>query len=1102
MRILPANPMYFIDKVHTYFMKNDVAMLNLITLARNLTLGNMTRQLLIRLMSLLLFSIVALLPGSALAQNAVVGTGFSTGWGGGSCEPGNGGFKFMTEVVSGTFGVTTTANGTGNQYWRFGIEWSGTTAQRAINIGGDVAVTPGTTYSLNSNCTTSGAMYYNVPNASYTYVFKTLNAGTNPTGQFVFFEVQGPVRSATNVTRSPSGNVPGNSSVQVTATLDGAFSAGQAVYLRYSNNGFASSAVVQMTGSGTTYSATIPAAANVIGTPVSYYVFTSGTTNVAADGSNADLYTINFKRNGAQNYTYTPVQGPTFGTIAAAGTYCEGTDAFFTVTGLRPSANSTLTYNINGGASADVVVAANGSGNGLFSVPAVFANDGLPLTVTQVAWNSMSVPVTTNNSAVFDITANTAVGGTTQGAAGVCAGNNSGTITLTGYSGTIVRWEFSDDNFATSPIFVSNTTPSISYTNLTATRSYRAVLVSGSCPPVNSSVTTISVSSAPNAGSVTGGTTVCGGSNSGMLILSGHSGGSIVRWESSTDNFATAPTVIANTQNFYAYNNVAVTTNYRAVVANGSCEANSGIATISIGPSTTWTTSGWSNGAPDSSKAAYFTHDYNENADIAACSINVSNGADVVIPSGYSVDLGGALNVEAGSTFTLSNNANLFQPDGVTNTSPITVKRNSSALKRLDYTLWSSPVAGMGMLAFSPLTAISPTVRFYNYNTGTNLYNSVSGISTAEFETGRGYLIRMPNNHPETATVWEGSFTGIPNNGEYNITMENLGFGNSFNLVGNPYPSPIDMYTFVGDNFLAITGTLYFWRKTNADSNPAYCTWNFGTFVDNGAAEVYDPLDIIRTGQGFFVEANFGETNLWFNNYQRINNSDDQFFRPAQALKHRIWLNLTGNNAFSQSAIVYSTDGTPQLDRMDGRYINDGAIRLTMKIAGSEYAIQSRGGFEPTDVVPMSYTVPASGSYSIAIDRMDGLFLEDQQVFLRDNVLGIVHDIKTSAYSFTTESGSFDGRFDILFQSSLAIAQPEFSSSAVVVYRSGDEFVVDAGNITLQEVLAYDMQGRLVAAKKAVNATSTSLSLADAKQVILLAIKSVEGRVVHKKVIN
>ena len=59
-----------------------------------------------------------------------------------------------------------------------------------------------------------------------------------------------------------------------------------------------------MTGSGTTYTAAIPAGTNTAGANVSYYVFTSGPSNVAADGSNADLYTINLNNNAGANYSY------------------------------------------------------------------------------------------------------------------------------------------------------------------------------------------------------------------------------------------------------------------------------------------------------------------------------------------------------------------------------------------------------------------------------------------------------------------------------------------------------------------------------------------------------------------------------------------------------------------------------------------------------------------------------------------------------------------------------------------------------------------------------------------------------------------------------
>ncbi len=143
------------------------------------------------------------------------------------------------------------------------------------------------------------------------------------------------------------------------------------------------------------------------------------------------------------------------------------------------------------------------------------------------------------------------------------------------------------------------------------------------------------------------------------------------------------------------------------------------------------------------------------------------------------------------------------------NSGPIHAARNSSALMRQDYTLWSSPVSGQNLLNFSPLTLTS---RFYEYNTTTNLFNAVNPSATA-FQTGKGYLIRTPNNHPTTPTIWTGQFTGVPNNGDITLSLVNGGAGFRFNAIGNPYPSPVKMSTFVKANSTKITGTLYFLAK-------------------------------------------------------------------------------------------------------------------------------------------------------------------------------------------------------------------------------------------------------------------------------------------------
>ncbi|MDN3676005.1 hypothetical protein QWY90_01615 [Flavobacterium paronense] len=48
------------------------------------------------------------------------------------------------------------------------------------------------------------------------------------------------------------------------------------------------------------------------------------------------------------------------------------------------------------------------------------------------------------------------------------------------------------------------------------------------------------------------------------------------------------------------------------------------------------------------------------------------------------------------------------------------------------------------------------------------------------FDTATGYLIRTPNTHPVTPTIWTGTFTGVPNNGDIALTVDNA----TYNAVG------------------------------------------------------------------------------------------------------------------------------------------------------------------------------------------------------------------------------------------------------------------------------------------------------------------------------
>lgn len=97
---------------------------------------------------------------------------------------------------------------------------------------------------------------------------------------------------------------------------------------------------------------------------------------------------------------------------------------------------------------------------------------------------------------------NPTVAGVTSGTITTCAGSNSGIITLTGQSGNVLRWEASVDNGTTWQI-VNNVTASLPYLNLAQTTQYRAIVQSGLCSTLPSTVTTITVNPpavAANAG--------------------------------------------------------------------------------------------------------------------------------------------------------------------------------------------------------------------------------------------------------------------------------------------------------------------------------------------------------------------------------------------------------------------------------------------------------------------------------------------------------------------------------------------------------------------------------------------------------------------------
>ncbi len=183
----------------------------------------------------------------------------------------------------------------------------------------------------------------------------------------------------------------------------------------------------------------------------------------------------------------------------------------------------------------------------------------------------------------------TVVGTITGGDVIVCSGTNNTTLTLVGSTGTI-QWKSSTDNTTYTNI-TGATSATYTATNLNATTYYKAAVTSGSCSASLSAPASITVIPASVAGTISGATSVCTGTNNTVLTLVGSTG--TIQWQSSIDN-STFTDITGATSATYTATDLTATNYYKAVVTSGACSAATTTAkTITVSPvSVTGTISG------------------------------------------------------------------------------------------------------------------------------------------------------------------------------------------------------------------------------------------------------------------------------------------------------------------------------------------------------------------------------------------------------------------------------------------------------------------------------------------------------------------------------
>jgi len=272
------------------------------------------------------------------------------------------------------------------------------------------------------------------------------------------------------------------------------------------------------------------------------------------------------------------------------------------------------------------------------------------------------------------------------------------------------------------------------------------------------------------------------------------------------------------------------------------------------------------------------------------------------------------------------------------------------------------------------------------------------------------------------------------------------------------------------------------------------------------------PTGYIASGEGFFIEAINANSALFNNSMRGKTYNNSNFYKHTsnqgqtnEIARSRIWLNLQNpDGMFSQQLIAYNNNATLGFDKG-----YDGAVNVSRNYVSfysfidmDKYRIQTRSGFSLDDMVPLGFFTASTGNYSISLADFDGVF-QSENIYLQDNELNIIHDLKQAPYTFTSNYGTFDTRF-VLRYTNEALSNPSFDSIAnsVVASANHGQLTVKSYVEKMKDITVFDLLGRqLFEAKNLDSNDYSSATISAVQQALIVKITLDNGTVVTKKII-
>lgn len=298
------------------------------------------------------------------------------------------------------------------------------------------------------------------------------------------------------------------------------------------------------------------------------------------------------------------------------------------------------------------------------------------------------------------------------------------------------------------------------------------------------------------------------------------------------------------------------------------------------------------------------------------------------------------------------------------------------------------------------------------------------------FVGGTGDVVAFESNF---ADLHNGNFSA--NFTATDLVPGDLGNLNNWNLLGNPYASPIDAATMV---FPAeLNASVYFWN----DAALSYDVWA------GGVGNQYIPAT-----QGFFVKA-ISDGTLTVTNAMRTHNGAGNYYKSE--IENLLTLEVSGNGYQDKTYIRFEDNASTAFDREYDAFklLSSADVpQIYTTISGTDYAINA---LQPVETLPMAFESNISGTFTLNAIEVSNF----TEIYLEDMLTGEMVNMLEIDYPFDYVAGSSSARFVIHFGS---LGVDEILPGMVTIYSANKNVYVQANDEASGIINIYSITGQKI----------------------------------------